>query len=222
MTEQAVEIIIQVKIGAVGKEIREDIPINNLMSGITKLAKGFTNVIAAIVMEVAEQAIHVHVPKSWINLGTAPRSVLTEIGLIRYKRHIYEDDKQQRRKPLDELLNILPYERNSKKVEAMIASLATEISYRQTAELSGYILNDQISASTVGRMCRRVGEKIQAIESHEMFAKPLMGDCPADVLYCETDGVYIHLQRENQKRTEVKVGMFYTGKSWKRSLSLHR
>ena len=96
MTEQAVEIIIQVKIGAVGKEIREDIPINNLMSGITKLAKGFTNVIAAIVMEVAEQAIHVHVPKSWINLGTAPRSVLTEIGLIRYKRHIYEDDKQQR------------------------------------------------------------------------------------------------------------------------------
>ena len=214
MTEQAVEIIIQVKIGAVGKEIREDIPINNLMSGITKLAKGFTHVIAAIVMEVAEQAIHVHVPKSWINLGTAPRSVLTEIGLIRYKRHIYEDDKQQRRKPLDELLNILPYERNSKKVEAMIASLATEISYRQTAELSGYILNDQISASTVGRMCRRVGEKIQAIESHEMFAKPLMGDCPADVLYCETDGVYIHLQRENQKRTEVKVGMFYTGKSW--------
>ena len=98
MTEQAVEIIIQVKIGAVGKEIREDIPINNLMSGITKLAKGFTHVIAAIVMEVAEQAIHVHVPKSWINLGTAPR-VCSQKWFDRYKRHIYEDDKQQRQAP---------------------------------------------------------------------------------------------------------------------------
>ena len=111
-------------------------------------------------------------------------------------------------------LNVQPYERNSKKVEAMIASLATEISYRQTANLSGYILNDPISASTVGRICERVGEKIQAMESHEIFEEPVMGACSADVLYCETDGVYIHLQGERQKKTEVKVGMFYTGKSW--------
>ncbi|MDD3948797.1 MAG: UPF0236 family protein [Anaerolineaceae bacterium] len=214
MTELAVEIIIQVKLGEFSKVITEFIPINALMAGVNKLEQGCQQAIASTVLEVTERSIHSQIPKSWKNLGTAKRSVLTESGLICFKRHIYEDDEKQRQKPLDELLNVQPYERNSKKVEAMIASLATEISYRQTANLSGYILNDPISASTVGRICERVGEKIQAMESHEIFEEPVMGACSADVLYCETDGVYIHLQGERQKKTEVKVGMFYTGKSW--------
>lgn len=223
MTELAVEIIIQVKFGEFSKVIAEFIPINALMPGINKLEKGCQQAIASTVLEVTEQSIHSHIPKSWKNLGTAKRSVLTESGLICFKRHIYEDDEKQRQKPLDELLNVEPYERNSKKVEAMIASLATEISYRQTANLSGYILNDPISASTVGRICERVGEKIQAMESHEIFEEPVMGDCSDDVLYCETDGVHIHLPRETEEdRSQSRTVLYRQKLDRSESIPLYR
>jgi hypothetical protein len=38
------------------------------------------------------------------------------------------------------------------------------------------------------------------------------GKIPAKILYGESDGVYISLQREQQKKTEVRVGILYTGK----------
>ena len=212
MTEQAVEIIIQVKCGDVSKEITEELATVDLLSQMQKISRGLEQMMTTTALEVVEASLHSQVPKSWKNLGTAKRVLLSESGSISFRRHIYEDQDKQRRKPLDEFLNIEPYERNSKKVEAMIASLASESSYRQTANLSSYILNDQISASTVGRMCRRVGEKVIAMESYEQFQEPVMGTCPADVLYCESDGLYIHLQREKEAKAEVKIAMFYTGK----------
>ena len=58
-------------------------------------------------------------------------------------------------------------------------------------------------------MVQRVGKKVQAWEAEEQAP----GQVAAPLLYCEADGVYIHLQRELQRKAEVKVGLFYTGKT---------
>ena len=113
MTEQAVEIIIQVKCGDVSKEITEELSTVDMLSQMQKITRGLEQMMTTTALEVVEASLHSHVPKSWKNLGTAKRVVLSESGPIGFRRHIYEDQDKQRRKPLDEFLNIEPYERNS-------------------------------------------------------------------------------------------------------------
>ena len=111
--------------------------------------------------------------------------------------------------PLDLLLNITPYARNSKKLEAMGACLAADSSYRKAAQLLSYAVKQELSPSTLFRMVQRVGKKVRGWESEEQDP----GKIASSLLYCEADGVYSHLQRETQKKAEVKVGVFYTGKT---------
>jgi len=106
-------------------------------------------------------------------------------------------------------LDITPYARNSKKLEAMGASLSAGSSYREAAQVLSYAIKQTLSPSTLYRMVQRVGKKVQAWEAEEQDP----GKIATPILYCEADGVYIHLQREKQRKTEVKVGAFYTGKT---------
>lgn len=209
MTEQAVQIIITIKLGDESREVEQSIAIEELEGGLASLNQSMQVSLGSMIFEMLDTKIHQQRPKTWQSLGTAQRSLLTECGEIHFRRHIYWDERGKRLTPLDLLLNISPYERNSKKVEAMGASLAAESSYRQAARLLSYAIKQELSPSTLGRMVRRVGKKVIAWEAEEQAP----GKLAAPLLYCEADGVYIHLQGEAHKKAEVKVGLFYTGKT---------
>ena len=209
MTEQTVQIIITIKLGEESREVEQNIAIEELEGGLASLNQSMQVTLGGMIFEMLDARIHQQRPKTWQSLGTAQRSLLTECGAIHFRRHIYWDGKGKRLTPLDLLLNISPYARNSKKLEAMGACLAAESSYRQAAQLLSYAIKQELSASTLCRMVRRVGEKVQGWEAEEQ--EP--GKVTAPILYCEADGVYIHLQREAQKKAEVKVAVFYTGKT---------
>ena len=213
MTEQAVQIIITVKLGDESREVAKSMAIEELEGGIASLNQSLQVSLASMVMEMLDARIHQARPKTWRSLGTAKRSLLTEFGEIHFRRHVYWDERGERITPLDRLLNLIPYARNSKKVEAMGASLAAESSFRQAARLLRYAIKQELSPSTLCRMVRRVGKKIQRWEEQEPYSEAAPGKVRALVLYCESDGVYLHLQREKQKKAEVKVGIFYTGKT---------
>ena len=209
MTEQAVQIIITTKLGDESREIAQSIAVGELEGGLASLKQSLHVTTGAMVYEMLDRLIHQHRPKTWQNLGTAKRSLLTECGQIHFRRHVYRDASHKRFTPLDLLLNITPSARNSKKVEAMGACLAADSSYRKAAQLLSYAIKQELSPSTLFRMVQRVGKKVRGWETEEQAS----GEVAASLLYCEADGVNIHLQGETQKNAEVKVGVFYTGKT---------
>ena len=209
MTEQAVQTIITIKLGEESREVEQSIAIEELEGGLANLNQSMQVSLGGMIFEMLDARIHQQRPKTWHSLGTAKRSLLTECGEIHFRRHIYWDEGGRRLTPLDLLLDIAAYARNSKKLEAMGACLAAESSYRKAAQLLSYAIKQELSPSTLYRMVQRVGKKAQKWEAEEQGC----GNITAPILYCEADGVYIHLQREAQKKAEVKVGVFYTGKT---------
>lgn len=209
MTDEAVQIIITIKIGEESREVEKDLTIEGLEGGLASLNQSMQVSMGGLIFEMLDAKIHARRPKGWQSLGTAKRSMMTESGEIQFRRHIYWDGKGRRFTPLDLLLDIRPYARNSQKLDAMGACLAAEGSYRQAARLLSYAIKQELSTSTLYRMVQRVGRKVQAWEAEEQDP----GKVVAPLLYCEADGVYIHLQRQKQKKAEVKVGAFYTGKT---------
>ena len=214
MTDASVSIIITVKAGEVSETIEKDISVMEMESDLNKVFQSSQQQVTAMLFDLLEAQLHAYVSTQteWKNIGTEQRSVLLESGSITYRRHIYKDKQGKRHKPFDDLLHLRAYQRNSRKVEAMAASLAAISSFRNAAELFSYVIKEPVSASSIHRMTARVGQKIQAMERimDEENLEP--GTVVAHRLMAEADGVYIKLQREQQKRAEVKVAVFYTGK----------
>jgi hypothetical protein len=136
-----------------------------------------------------------------------------EMGYISFRRRVYVDETGKRRKLLDEVLRLRPYQRNSPRVQELACGVATDSSYRQAACWLSEMVKTPISASSIGRMVHQIGAQMEAQDS--AFLSPEAGQILARVLYAEADGVWIHLQDKHQpgrKRAEVKVGIMYTGK----------
>ena len=69
--------------------------------------------------EELDRRINQTVPKNWQNVGTERRGVLSSVGMIRYQRRIYVDEKGRRRKPVDDVLGVGHYGRDSLYVREM-------------------------------------------------------------------------------------------------------
>lgn len=157
------------------------------------------------------------VPEGWQNVGTEERWLVSSLGAMRYKRRIYLDDKRRRRKPVDELLGIEKYGRMSGRVQEMGASLACMGTYRLAANQLSWLIKTPISHSAVQRMAWTTGNRIadgEEAERKRVFehGEPIeAGKIKAPVLYGESDGVWVHLQREKRRSAEVRVAIMSTG-----------
>jgi hypothetical protein len=158
------------------------------------------------------------VPAGWRNVGTEERSIMSSIGRIHYRRRIYKDEKGVRRKPLDEVMGVERYDRESQRVQQMGAYLASEGTYRRAADQMSWLMKTKVSHSTIQRMVWQVGNRIadgeeaerrRVFEGGEAIAK---GKVKAGVLYGESDGVWLHLQREKRRSVEGRVATLYSGK----------
>jgi len=210
MTDKAVLISITIKIEQETKVIEEKIPISAIEEGLAKFGQKMTIEVCQTVLEVLDEEIRHKVPESWQNVGRERRSIVMAHGWVNYARRVYKDEQGNRIKPLDVLLDIKPYERNSLKVQTMGSVLAAQTTYRMAADSLSYVMKTDISASSIQRMVWKIGQRIQAQE--KAFEAEEAGKISAPVLYGESDGVWLHLQREKVRKKEVKVAVMYTGK----------
>jgi len=81
-----------------------------------------------------------------------------------------------------------------------------------------WLMKTEVSHSSIQRMVWQVGNRIadgeeaerrRVFEAGEDNAK---GKVKAEVLYGESDGVWLHLQREKRRSVEVRVATLYSGK----------
>jgi hypothetical protein len=210
MTGQSVSIIITIKAGQMTSELEQTLDVEELEKAMASFTREMHGKIFSVLLELLDKQIQKALPCGWINVGREPRSLIFEHGYVSYRRRIYMDEKGRRRKPLDELLEVEAYARSSQKVGEAGCALASEGTFRQAARLLSYLLKTGFSASSIHRMVRKLGQRIEAQENR--YQSTEAGSIQAAVLNCEADGVWLHMQGEQQRRMEVKVAVMYTGK----------
>ena len=149
MTDQAVQIIITVVVGQEKQELHKDIPEAELESTIQNLSQEVGQAIFSLVLHILDDQMQKTIPKTWKNVGRVARKVTFESGYSIYRRRIYCDEHGQIWKPLDLLLGVEAYARNSRKVQEMGCLLASRSSYRNASEMLSYLLKTVISPSSL-------------------------------------------------------------------------
>jgi hypothetical protein len=208
-------------------EYQREIAIMELETGISQVVQEIGMTVLMAGLKGLDDELRKEVPAGWQNVGTEERSIMSSVGRIRYQRRIYKDEKGIRRKPLDEILGVKRYDRESQRVQhvclrdsakQMGAYLACEGTYRRTADEMSWLMKTKVSHSTIQKMVWEVGNRIadreeaenrRVFEGGEAIEKETV---KAEVLYGESDGVWLHLQRENRRSIEVRVATMYSGK----------
>jgi len=169
-------------------------------------------------LEVADEYFRHTEARDWENKGRKDRQLVTCNGFIQYQRRVYKDREGNWRKPLDEMLGLKPREHYTLSVKEKAGYLVSELAYRESASVLDWLIGTDISHTTTGRLMKEVGHSLNAEDEEQLeqvfeHGEELeAGKQEAEVLYGESDGVWICLQREEQKKTEVRVGILYTGK----------
>ncbi len=211
MTAGTVDIIITIRANESTKEISKKLKMDDLESNLSHLSKEISGELSREVMDLVDEQIRRQVPSNWKNVGREKRSIQFEHGYTTYYRRIYMDEQGVRRKPLDELMNMKPYERNSPKIREIGCVLAANSTYRMASQNLSFLTHHYFSPNSIQRMVWQVGNQICQQENN--FQSSKSGEIMADILYAESDGVWLHLQHENKRKTEVKVAVIYTGKN---------
>jgi len=210
MTVGTVSISITINAGQSTRQIEKQINVKELEQAFEQLDQEMSSEVYTAILETVDDEIRHLVPATWQNVGREPRSIVLAQGWVSYCRRIYLDEDGQRVKPLDVILGIEAYARNSLKVQEMGSVLAAQTTYRQGARSLSFMLKTDISPSSVMRMAWDTGQRI--MEQEEAFRSDVPGKISAPVLYGESDGVWLHLQHEKERRKEVRVATVYTGK----------
>lgn len=218
MTDRAVGLSITIKVNQEVVDYQREIRIEELEAGISHAVQEIGLKVLVAGLKGLDDEICKEMPEGWQNVGTERRSILSSLGRVNYRRRVYKDEKGVRRKPVDEVLGIKRYERESRRVRQMGAYLASEGTYRRAADQMSWLMKTKVSHSTIQKMVWRVGngiadgeeaERRRVFEAGEAIPK---GKVKAEVLYGESDGVWLHLQREKRRSVEVRVATLYSGK----------
>jgi len=218
MTEKTVVISIIIKAFEKEIEYQREVQLEEMEGEIGEIVQGIGQEVLRVGIEAMDKRISKEVPKGWRNVGTEERGMLSSLGAIRYKRRIYMDETGIRRKPIDEVLGVERYGRDSQTVREMGAYLACEGTYRRAASQLSWLVKAAVSHSTIQRMVWQVGKRIadgEDAERERVFGigeRIEKGKVKVPVLYGESDGVWLHLQREGKKSVEVRVATLYSGK----------
>lgn len=218
MTDKAVQISITIRVAKRERKIERKIRIEELEETIQGIAMETGQEALGMGIKELDDRIAERPPKGWQNVGTEERWLVSSIGAMRYKRRIYLDEKRKRRKPVDELLGIEKYSRMSGRVQEMGASLACMGTYHLAANQLSWLIKTPISHSAVQRMAWTIGNRIadgEEAERRRVFEHGEAieaGKIKAPVLYGESDGVWVHLQREKRRSAEVRVATISTGR----------
>ena len=154
------------------------------------------------------------------NKGKKKTTVKTVYGEVEYERRVYQVTREDGLSKfvflLDEQLEISGVGLISINMAEQMVSNITEMSYRETAEKITEMTGQCISAMGVWNVIQALGEKVcedeqKLVKAHKKGL--VKGEKEAPVLFEETDGVYVKLQREKNKKGEIKVGIAYDG--WK-------
>ncbi len=150
-------------------------------------------------------------------VGFRERWVVTMFGQLRIRRRLYRDRAGEGRYLLDEAMGLEKRSPLSSGVRDLCALLASHMPFGKCEAVLRLVLPAGVSHTTVHRQVGKIADPALAEEEKEIdevFEQgkvPEFGERQASFLFVEGDGVSIALQREQERRTELKVGIAYEG-----------
>ncbi len=151
--------------------------------------------------------------KAGVSVRTEKRGYQFQDFSIEYRRRTIRMPDGTERRPLDELLGFEKYQRQSLKAIEQVGAIVSDLSYRKTAEVIGYLTKRATSASTIGRQVWRLGKWLK--EQQMQFEASEPGEIEAPQLFGESDGIWVSLQKAGkEKKVEIRVAIAYTGKKY--------
>jgi len=157
------------------------------------------------------------------NHGKRLRYMTTLLGDITFYKRLYQDISGKYLYLLDEKLGLTKNQRASKayqKIEGLLAFVSG--SYRKAEELIREFYGDSPSFESIRGQAIRQGKKILKEEKDQIDRElmkalrqtedELTQETERGIVYLEVDGTNIHLQQEEKKQAELKLGIISKGK----------
>ena len=151
----------------------------------------------------------------------------TVLGRVHVMRRQYRDKAGAYRYLLDEFLGVRKYLKTTLKLVELVADLVTQMTFRRSAEVLDKTTPLHLSAQSLLNLLERVAApyieegEAKVREFLETGALPEAEGRKAAQVLVEADGVYLSLQREKQRKAEVKTVIGYEG-WWKEGKSRYR
>jgi len=157
------------------------------------------------------------------NQGKRLRYMTTLLGDITFSKRLYQDRGWKYRYLLDEKLGLTKNQRVSEayqKIEGLLAFVSG--SYRKAEGLIQEFYGISPSFESVRQQVIKQGKKILKEEQEQIDQEliralrqtddELTKEADGGIIYLEVDGTTIHLQQEEKKRGELKLGIISKGK----------
>ncbi len=144
----------------------------------------------------------------------------TCLGPIKVMRRVYRDGEGRRRCLMDELMGMSNYRHITRNVQELVIEMASKMPYRKSAEVLRKTSAIDLAHQTVWRLVATVADPyIEKAERERKWFQETgeiqwSGTKKVARLMVEADGVILSLQREKERKTEVKLGIAYEG--WER------
>lgn len=141
----------------------------------------------------------------------------TQLGKIEVKRRYYIDRFGKYHYLLDELSGMSKNRHTSPYVQQLALELASNMSFRRSAEVLGKTTPINLSHQTIKNFVTRTAKNYLKNANIEITHFINTGEIPegtskrAGFLMIEADGVMVPLQREKAKKAEAKIGISYEG-----------
>jgi hypothetical protein len=144
----------------------------------------------------------------------------TCLGAVRVKRRQYRDEEGGYRYLLDEAVDTSGSGRATARVKQLALELSSEMSFRRSERTLEKTTAVHLSHQTIWKLLGEVADPYVERGQREIEWLLETGEVPhgegkkiADLMV-EADGVMMSLQREKERKAEVKVGIAYEG--WER------
>ena len=169
------------------------------------------------ILEAIDEAIAEHRSKELVIVHLRTVWYQTCLGPVKVRRRQYQDRQGKYRYLLDELLGMEKHSHITLGVQALSVELATMMPYRRAGEVLHKLTAIDLAHQTIHRLMGKVADPYQKKTENEQRWFMETGEIPKGEgkrvarLITEADGVMLSLQREKEKKAEVKLGIAYEG-----------
>jgi len=180
-------------------------------------AYGMARGVAEVVLQQIDQELMKKREKGLRVKGFKERCLTTVFGDVRIKRRLYVDQSGKQRYLLDEAIGLRKRAQVSSLLAGRAVFLGSHTSFEKCEQILDCFVPQGISHTTVHRLVGKVVDihlNEEAKEIGDVFEEGVIPEGEGRVvpyLLVEGDGTNIALQREEERRAEVKVGIAYEG-----------
>jgi hypothetical protein len=141
----------------------------------------------------------------------------TCLGPVRVTRRLYRDREGRRRYLLDELMGMGRYRHITSSVQELALEMASAMPFRRSAEVLRKASAIDLPHQSIWRLVARVADPYLEKARRELQWFLETGEISQGEgrkvarLIVEADGVMLSLQREKERKAEVKLGIAYEG-----------